>query len=97
MGREKEVGMTPIERAARAICLTLGHDPDKDDEVGLGDPGDLNWNMFEDQVRAVLEAIREPSEVMAKAGTDALPAFEAPLRADASDCWQAMIDAALSE
>ncbi|HQS96696.1 hypothetical protein [Novosphingobium sp. 28-62-57] len=87
--------MTPIEKAARALCAIDGVDPDS----SLGGAGrNFLWQEYAAvNVRAVLEAIREPSVAMAKAGTDAMPAFEAPLQADASDCWQAMINAALSE
>lgn len=90
--------MTPIERAARAICVTFGYDPDSDDQVGLGEPGDVNWNMFEDHVRAVLTAIREPSEAMVKAAQQA----KFPVYRDGKDHgtiprWQAMIDAMLAE
>lgn len=93
--------MTPIERAARAICVTFGYDPDKDDEVGLGEPGDVNWNMFEDHARAVLTALREPSEGMKEAGWFRFSCAH-PDQADADrgpeiSIWQAMIDAALEQ
>jgi len=88
--------MTPLERAATAVREADGTYPNGDGKwmAEGGIVGDDHWLSI---ARAVLEAIREPSEVMAKAGTDTLPAFEAPLQADASDCWQAMIDAALGE
>lgn len=99
-----------IERAARAICTTFGYDPDKDDEVGLCEPGDVNWNMFEDHARAVLQAIREPNEAIRQAMRENVPVdgyeWEFSEREELSngmvvdpirDCWQAMIDAALSD
>ncbi|AHE55990.1 hypothetical protein [Sphingomonas sanxanigenens] len=50
--------MTPIERAARAICVRYGYDPDSDDEVGLGEDGHVNWNMFEGDARAVFAVVQ---------------------------------------
>ena len=46
-------------------------------------------------VRAVIEAMREPSEKMKLAGGKELPDYD-PSIVDATNCWQAMIDAALS-
>ncbi|ARR52112.1 hypothetical protein HY78_00865 [Rhizorhabdus wittichii DC-6] len=90
-----------IERAARAICVTFGYDPDKDDEVGIGETGDVNWNMFEDHARAVLAAIRDPSEAMVQAGdlrkeqdTDH---WENYCYANPADIWRDMVDAALAK
>lgn len=42
-------------------------------------------------VRAVLIAMREPTEAMRKAGCESACVYEG----DSYDCWQAMIDAAL--
>lgn len=55
-------------------------------------------------VRAVLAAIREPTERMESAGDDTFDWTSSdtngsyyPQTADATECWQAMIDAALVE
>ena len=51
-------------------------------------------------VRAILEAMREPSEGMKGAGCYTFPRHEYPNemdRDDARDCWQATIDHVLSE
>ena len=80
-----------IERAARAICDRYGYDPDSDDQLGFAEVGDVNWNMFEDDARAVLRAIREPSEGMVEAGG---AGGDWP---HARETWVSMIDAALGE
>lgn len=81
--------MTPLERAAKAIDDLLGVD------------GQLDATP-EEAARAVLEAIREPSEVMvAGAGINAPEEIvfydRADVQAHLSRAWQAMIDAALEE
>lgn len=92
--------MTLIERAYLALSANLKRQAGT---KGFASSDDGRYPVLDgcfdmqDAARAVLEAIREPSEAMVKAGKDALPAFEAPLQADASDCWQAMIDAAIFE
>lgn len=76
------VGMPPLERAARAVVALQPMDRDEADDI----------------VRAVLQAIREPSEHMKFEGAamaDQGPAF-APIET-IEDAWAAMIDAALSE
>lgn len=84
--------MTPLERAARALAQSL-HERH---------PGDcFPWEMMHDEekanmlkdARAVLEAIREPSEGMQTAGYG-----ECHHPNDIPEhIWQAMIDAALAE
>lgn len=78
--------MTPLERAARAIYK-------------LGDNGpytlaeeDEQWHHHVDTARAVLEAIREPSEGM----VDAAQVAHGP-EATYRTAWRGMIDAALAE
>lgn len=83
--------MTPLERAARAICVASGYDPDKDDQVA--NVGPLNWELFADQARAVLQAIREPSGGMIDEGYASYDANGGSLR----DVFMDMIDAALEE
>lgn len=52
----------------------------------------------EARVRAVLTAIREPSEGMVRAGDDAITYHPEDIICNQSEpCWQAMIDAALAE
>ena len=53
-------GMTPIERAARALCKCDGQ---SDDGKRKGEP---LWQSYVPQVRAVLDAIHEPSLRMAE-------------------------------
>jgi len=90
--------MDMIERAARALCYV-----DKDYQwcamncakkgQCVGDLAQLELS----QARAVLMAIREPSEGMMDAGRDMLTERGCnPLTGDESECWQAMIDAALN-
>lgn len=48
------------------------------------------WSRYEDLVRTVLEAVREPTPNMIEAGFNQLDKEQFPARAD--DCWQAMFD-----
>jgi hypothetical protein len=102
--------MTPIERAARAMCAVSGRhgfpilnaDPDFGD-YPLTEEGTDDMNPFTESdvvalVRAVLEAIREPSAAMTAAGDDTQTDYEAGLTDLAAvKVWPAMIDAALAE
>lgn len=81
-------GMTeqsPLERAARALVKTyrVKRVPWASDEPK---PADYK------AARAVLMAIREPSEAMITAGTDYRPVHP---EVRSKECWIAMIDAAL--
>jgi hypothetical protein len=86
--------MSPIDRAARALALAQSG-VDEFDALDEGMQETLRQN-----VRAVVRAIREPSEGMAQAGFDA----EATANAHKTQphhvvpaVWQAMIDAALAD
>ena len=90
--------MTPIERAARALCENPSEDPD---ELVMMMNGQMwpRWRAEVWRVQAVLTAIREPSEEMETAGVmegdwnrDNLD-----LGDEAKKVWSAMIDAALKE
>lgn len=107
--------MTPLERAARAL-YRLHDAPPQDlldrlkasgDDEGLAEElaeEDRVWPNYVADARAVLEAIREPSERMKAAGAEFAPwsdtlgcvAGESPEQA-AGDVWGYMIDAALKE
>lgn len=96
--------MTLIERAARAICAVAGNPkrsppgviPDLD-----RDYNDVDWERYEDHARAVLEAIREPSEGMIGTlwpddeGSHMLRPTDK--KRVAAEGWRMMIDAALVE
>jgi len=75
---------TPLYRAARALMKSQSGVDDfdaLDDEMQKG---------LLDDVRAVLAAVREPSEAMWDAGFEIYPKYQ-------EEHWQAMIDAALAE
>lgn len=76
---------SPLERACVALCEQDGHPP-----YATMDGNPL-WQDYLPEVRAVLEAIREPSEGMAE------EAFRNGACGGHLDCWHAMIDAALKE
>lgn len=84
--------MTPLERAARAIYKFGDNGP-----YTLAEE-DEQWHHHVDYARAVLWAIREPSEATIEAGGSRLFAGSKE-KADAlaTETWQAMIDAALEE
>ena len=75
------------ERVARAIYFNMNCVMHDHDELWR----DCNQAIYRDCARAAIEAMREPTEVMEKAGN-------APWHdADALMCWQLMIDVALGE
>lgn len=104
--------MDMLERAARAMCDRYGYDPDSDDQLAFGKVGDLNWNMFEDDVRAVIAAISEPikdAAVYLRADAEAWETGAqgsthevylmhcGKLRRDVADNLEAMIDAIIGD
>jgi hypothetical protein len=103
--------VSPIERAARALCELDGFDPDKlvrpsgFQSSVPSKPGRPLWEQYSERVRAVLKAIREIDlatrnsfEIdMLVNGAAVLPEHDEALQEDALACWQAMIDAALQE
>jgi len=97
--------MTPIERACIAVIDSLREQGDL-----MADCGDPEWAQVdgafrvEPVVRAVLKAIREPSEAMHKAADDRAHSMWWFRDAAAGDperqmegAWHRMIDAALQE
>jgi len=85
-------GMTPIERAARALCKLDGHAEEGERE------GKPLWRSYLPQARAVLEAIHEPSLRMTEAGATVIRYVgpeESPsgYESDAANVWRFMIDA----
>ena len=83
--------MTPIERAARALCGLDGH-------PGDGNEGKPSWQSYVPQVWAVLEAIHEPSASMREAGAEVIRYVspdEVALshEGDAANVWRFMINA----
>ena len=84
--------MMMIERAARALCRLDGRPEDEE----LADKP--RWQSYLPQVRAVLDAIHEPSPQMAEAGAEVIryanPEEAAPgFQGDAANVWRFMIDA----
>lgn len=88
--------MTPLERAARAL---FKRDPGPyGDCVDWAIEQDFGWCDRVDDARAVLQAIREPSEHAMDCGAYRLPGIDAAAKqAKARDVYRAMIDAALEE
>lgn len=76
--------MTPLERAARALHA----------ELGLDWPYVYDDAAMKEVVRAVLTAIREPSEEWMN---EAMKSDQIIAWRDYREFWQAMIDAALAE
>lgn len=98
--------MTPLERAVIALEAELQrqHSEDNLSHFLRRDHGS-DWVTTDGNidltpvVRAVLTAIREPSEAMIDAGHDSLSIDIAgnPLRSEIEPAWVAMIDAAMAE
>jgi hypothetical protein len=79
--------VSPIERAARALI-------DVDRYLSGHHQSSIDYMM--PKVRAVLEALREPSDEIVAAGYAALCNGDSG-SADAADCHRAMIDALIKE
>lgn len=79
-----------VERVARAICGSEGfYAPD-----GIGDHGgrEANWRFHIAEARAVIEAMREPTDAMTQACDAMIGDAASPY-----DHWRRMIDAALDK
>lgn len=91
------MGEMMIERVARAAENAILNPMAHCCSVSIvGDPARF-YNVI---ARAVLTAMREPTEAMIQAGAEKLPSVVDTMgEADeaASDAWRAMIDAALEE
>lgn len=87
---------SPIERAAREMCINDMLDPDS--SLG-GDGQNLLWVEYaETKIKPVLRSIREPSASMRERGAEQLFAAAADdWGDDAAKIWRAMIDEALNE
>lgn len=78
-----------VERAARALVLSKRNSPAGYPPGWLQRHVDENWHRFEDDARAVIAAIREPTEVMSNAVS------KQPGQLSYVGVWQTMIDEAL--
>lgn len=87
-----------IERAARALAGWPPNVTSWEDVCDQPKDAKTLQEIYHTQVRAVIGEFREPSEAMIDAGMGALSERGCnPLTGDADACFQAMIDAALSE
>lgn len=91
-----------IERVARELCAQEGGDPDRicHGEGKSADKTYSEWRAYTSNARAVLTAMREPTEGMHDAGVAVTEnqsiAHDKPLPT-LRNCYRAMIDAALAE
>lgn len=83
--------MNPIERAARALCELEGNPP------GATMDGKPLWQDYVPEVRAVLAAIREPSEHAVEGGSTRFRGIGLQTREAVTQAWGTMIDALLAE
>lgn len=88
--------MTPMERAARALCELDGRPEDG------GHEGQPVWRAYLPQVQAVLEALHEPSVHMTEAGAELIryvgpEESEEGYQSDAANVWRFMIGAMREE
>ena len=75
--------MTPLERAARALCEMAGNPP------AATMNGKPLWQDYLPEVRTVITAIRDPSQAMIYASSEGGLGFNDQV----IENWQAMIDA----
>ncbi len=89
--------MTPIERAAKAMYDAVQPEWDWNDP-----DGELLRQLYRDNARAAIAALRDPDELMIRAGAEIIrhigpdESDDAFLN-DAANTWRLMVDAALSE
>lgn len=85
--------MTPLERAARALCSLDGHVENASLE------GKPVWQSYLPEVRAVLKALRQSTEAMQWKGVAILndDHMHATSPREVGQAWTAMIEAALNE
>lgn len=88
--------MTAIDMAARALVAARGG---ADDYDGLAP---ARQAVLKGEVRAILQAIRDPSERMTGAGAEIIRNVhqgesDEAFRSDAANTWRFMIDAVLDE
>lgn len=90
-----------IERVARAICIEQGFPPDdkyRSSRFEGCEPREFQWHAFQPEAVAAIEAMREPTEAMAKAGAEYTKddfGADQDFADCAKLCWLDMIDAAL--
>ncbi len=78
--------MTPLERAARALYKQIGSDFDP-----FNEGEDAKWPEFIDAARAVVQAIREPSEGVAEAMAHAVRASQQLVKSEHLRCDEARL------
>ena len=89
--------MTPIERAARAMYDAV------QPEWDWNDPDtELLRRMYRENARVAIAALREPDELMIRAGAEIVRHIgpdesEDAFLNDAANTWRLMVDAALAE
>ena len=63
-----------IEKAGRALCVARGHNPNRRfEEYGQSPHAYWQWELFTDEVKLVIRAVREPTDEMKLAGIEASP------------------------
>ena len=88
--------MDMVERVARAIYVAYAIEEGSPPDVANAD-ADFHWPFWVGEARAAIAAMREPTEKMVRAGEKEFIASDvACCMEPAEDCWQAMIDAALT-
>lgn len=83
--------MTPLERAARALCSLDGNPENATME------GKPLWRDYLPEARAVVEALREPSDTMVLAAEDHCDSPATGGYGSAGCHWALMIETALAE
>ncbi len=84
--------MSPIEKAARALCRLHGED---EDQLSGGTP---RWAAFLPHALAVVDALHEPDDMMKEAGSEIIrhvgsEEADTGYRSDAANVWRFMMDA----
>lgn len=80
-----------MERAARSLCELAANPP------GATMEGKPLWMSYLPEVRAVIEAIREPGGAAIQAGGLSVRGLRPTSQDQALACWHDMIDAIASE
>lgn len=93
-----------IENAARALWAASSRPTKSPEIVSSFTPSDdePDWQRFIPHIKAVLSAMREPTEEMAEGGAEVIRSvtpgeLDEAHCSDAANTWRFMIDVALSE
>jgi hypothetical protein len=83
-----------VERLSRVLCVSRGDNPNRRlQEYGQTSHGYWAWELYVDEVKALMKAMREPTGVMKEAGAVSFQMED--IDGQPTTVWTEMLDAAL--